>query len=248
MNKIDLNGIQLAKPIGIKTVGSINSDTLNATEIDLYNTFLSSKITRLALWYLQSKEESSLNGKTGQEVGISREFDLKAYLVYCLGKRVNCNIDNHLKEDVLIDGQRISIKHLENKHNTSHGIKVAWTANELKQQEVVDKHQFNCNMLIIYLNWFTDNRGAQLRFFYISKEILQKTKMLYSIQGKNILKPLQKNSRGVEFNPDFFNTIILKHSFKVYVDFTCPCKELFVLDPIQRRLLEADLVEKEYGL
>jgi hypothetical protein len=192
-------------------------------------------LRKLICLYQYSQLECCRNGKLSPEVGSSREKDMIASL--CSDKILNINYDinNNEKEDVIINNHNVSIKHSSNKITSCNGLKIVWTSNELEQEKFVQNFSFTFDILLCWIRF--DNKildTGVLEVIYIKKDTLNKYHLIFTNTNRNIFKCLKGNSRGIEFNKDFFTKILQKSTFHIIVKFTnVDCNKV---DPIEKRL------------
>ncbi|MDR2426532.1 MAG: ThaI family type II restriction endonuclease [Endomicrobium sp.] len=147
--------------------------------------------------------ESSRAGKVGMEVGSVREKIVSALLIYKFSEE---NVETELpiteaEVDVKVFGNPISIKTITGKNLS--GVKLIWTVDTQKALEFSSKYIPCCDMILVQINW--DNVGG---FYYISKEIQNKTLKLIG-REKYIKLPKQgTNPRGVEIGVEAMRQLI----------------------------------------
>jgi len=152
------------------------------------------------LYYLYngSEQECTRNGKKTPEIGTSREKDLIASLASNDDLMVSYDIYNKEPYDVIVNNRYISLKHSSNVRATSAGIKIVWSAEKATQDKFEQNFSFKCDLLIVYVREF------EIEIIYITKEKLEELRQ----NSSKILKRLNGNSRGIEFDPTFFKKII----------------------------------------
>lgn len=195
-------------------------------------------ISNLIRLYGRSQRENSRNNRLTPEIGTAREKDLVASLLSNPDLAVTYDIPNESEEDVIVDGEMISIKHSSNKKVTSRGIKVIWTSNELKQSDFVRKHVWGKRHLLLSFVRFKDHgtNSGELEIILLDKTAIHHQQHLHLIREDPVFKCLKGNCRGIEFFPSFFNQLILNCEFHVKIDFDGFDQESMVIDPIQHRL------------
>lgn len=211
-------------------------NTIKAGNSELYNHFTAQdNLRKLIALYQNSQLECSRNGKVTPEVGSSREKDLVASLKSNTNLDVTYEIDTQEEEDVIIDGRKVSIKHSSNNRISNSGIKVVWTANKKRQKQFVKRFIFTNDLLIVWVRFNKNVVGkGKLEIVHISKDTIYRYHHLYQIQGKSPFKCLSGNSRGIEFNKQFFQTIVNNCDFRVHVSFNN--QEAERMGPIEKRL------------
>ena len=148
---------------------------------------------------------------------------------------MNENIDNENEEDIIIESEKISIKHSSNKKATQNSIKILWTENKELQEKYINTMQFKCDLLIVYVR-FENIENGELEILYIAKEKLNEEKR----KKKDIFKRRENsNGRGIEFTKIFFDKIKEKSEFQCKIKF----KHMYSEEessPIQRRMKLCD--------
>lgn len=194
-------------------------------------------ICNLIRLYGVSQMECCRNGRLTPEIGTSREKDLIASFVSNPELSVVYDIPNAFEEDVIVNEDKISIKHSSNRRVKSNGIKAIWTSNEVKQCEFVAEHAWSRNLLLSYVR-FEDNRidKGELELLFIDKDIILHQQYLYLLKEKSVFKCLKGNSRGIEFTSEFFEQIINNCEFRIVVKFELYNEDEVMNDPIQRRV------------
>ena len=78
-------------------------------------------------------------------------------------------------EDVIVDNEKISIKHISSEKIKCAGIKAIWTSNENKQKEFLENPHF-MDMLLVFIGikeTTSVNSNFSFKFRYVTKETLE---------------------------------------------------------------------------
>jgi hypothetical protein len=191
-------------------------------------------ITGLIILYQLSQTECSRSSGLTPEVGSSRERDLIASLASNNSLNVNYDIKFDHEEDVIVNNNKISIKHSSNKKNTHCGIKIIWTVDKTKRDLFLKNFNFNCDLLIVYVRIDKTLCNGELEIIYIPISVLIQQHIMSCIRKEKIFKCLEGNSRGIEFEKIFFNKIIENSLFHIKINFNNFKCELN--NPINKRL------------
>lgn len=184
--------------------------------------------TKLFHLYNLSYGECQRNGKITMEIGSHRENDLKAFLVYKLGSRVNYKIGNSLEEDLTVDQKKISIKHITGIPGKI-GFKIKWTADNKKVEECLGQFLNNNYKPPNYILVFFEKSAVTIQF--IRSKIIKQGLCLF---GKNAFKQaIGTNNRGIMFSREMLSYIHNNASFCI----TKPFKHTVNIDPVEKRLL-----------
>ena len=213
----------------------INLTIIQACQDNLFNHLCTSAyIKNLIYLYQISQIECSRNKKLTQEVGSSRERDFIAIASSNPSLSVVYDLPNKDEEDVVINSQALSIKHSSNKANTQNGIKIKWTVEAEKRKEFLENFVFNNDIIIIYVRFNDTKTCGTIEIIYITKETMQNEHLLFKSQNQKTFKCLDGNSRGIEFETKYFNSIKNKTKFHIKISFNN--FKCLICDPIQRRL------------
>lgn len=154
---------------------------------------IKSKLPRL---FQIAQIEAARGGKTGMEVGVTREKILVALLIYIYGKQnVDTNIDTTKSEiDAYLFDKPISIKTVT---GDGKGVKAVWTVDQESAKRFAETYKPECDILLTTINW-KDTGGV----FCIPLEA--QIDVLQSIGISNYLKlpKVGTNPRGVEFSQE----------------------------------------------
>jgi hypothetical protein len=191
-------------------------------------------LDKLVSLYNISAAESTRNGRLNQEVGVSRERDLIASMASNPTLKVNYDLPNDAKEDVEVGERPVSIKHSSGKPMKCNGIKVVWTSNEDMQSKFVNTFKFHYDMIIVWIN----HKSNHIEIIRIPEKALESVRTLFQQANFPVLKSLTGNSRGIEFEPKFFDCVVNHVDMHIIYDFGVRDVQQ---DPIQRqlRLLES---------
>ena len=132
-------------------------------------------------------------GKVGQEVGITREIILQAYLESRLGKESVTSAGGPTsRNDLTIDGCPIEIKTV-----TGAGrVKVSWTVDTVKSDEFISEYKPTSDLLLVRI-WWGQKRDS---IFHIPQEVAEEVALN---SGKELAKiKHDTNNRGVEYSKD----------------------------------------------
>ena len=192
-------------------------------------------LPKLIKLYQASQMEHKRNGRLTADVGMSREKDIIAYMIYILGETVDYKIDNEKEEDVICDGRKISIKHSSVKTLSNASIKLQWTENKERQKQFIETFKFTCDLLIIYVRF--KETGGEIEILYCTVDILEELLDNFKETKEDVFKMRENsNGRGIEFNRNFFEAIIKNCDYHVKILFTD--MKINALDAITRRLNE----------
>jgi len=152
---------------------------------------IESKLPRL---FQIAQIEASRGGKTGMEVGVTREKILVALLISIYGgENVNTDVDTTKSEiDAYLFNKPISIKTVT---GNGTGVKAVWTVDQDSARRFADTYKPECDILLTTIKW-----GHSGGLHYIPIEA--QTDVLQSMRIDDYLK-LPKagtNPRGVEFS------------------------------------------------
>lgn len=166
-----------------------------------------SKLPRL---FQIAQIESSRGGRTGMEVGVTRERILIALLLSIYGKEnINSDIDTTESEiDVYLFEKPISIKTVTGNGN---GVKAVWTVDQDSAKRFAETYRPKCDILLAIIKW-----GKFGGLYYIPLE--GQTDVLQDLGIENYLK-LPKagtNPRGVEFSADGIKRLI-EHKLTMHI-------------------------------
>jgi len=150
---------------------------------------------KLPYLFQLAEMENSRAGKTGMEVGSTREKIIIALLIYKFGfENVEVNIPIMEPEiDVRLFGEPISIKTISGV--SPNGVKLIWTVDSLKAKEFQEKYNPKSDILLIHINW-----GGIGGFYWVP---LATQKRVFDKIGKSEYIKLPKpgtNPRGVEIS------------------------------------------------
>ncbi|ROL58865.1 type II restriction endonuclease subunit R [Bacteroidetes/Chlorobi group bacterium MS-B_bin-24] len=150
---------------------------------------------KLPYLFQLAEMENSRAGKTGMEVGSTREKIIIALLIYKFGfENVEVNIPIMEPEiDVRLFGEPISIKTISGV--SPNGVKLIWTVDSLKAKEFQEKYYPKSDILLIHINW-----GGIGGFYWVP---LATQKRVFDKIGKSEYIKLPKpgtNPRGVEIS------------------------------------------------
>ena len=207
----------------------------NIEELDIIRTVLNNEQAQkdLISLYSNSHSEYCRNGKLSQEVGRSREDDIKSVLNKYIGDEFNCNIDDNMDNGADCTLKRpISIKHI----GTAIGkgsIKAKWTSDESKARDYIKQMLLleiknYTHMLLIYI----DLKKHTIQIIAISAEqMLEAVKNLKEAAFKTAFGT---NTRGIEYSKEMIQTLIKKKYFQIDISNVILTGGL---DPIKRRQL-----------
>jgi len=150
---------------------------------------------KLPYLFQLAEMENSRAGKTGMEVGSTRDKIIIALLIYKFGfENVEVNIPIMEPEiDVRLFGEPISIKTISGV--SPNGVKLIWTVDSLKAKEFQEKYYPKSDILLIHINW-----GGIGGFYWVP---LATQKRVFDKIGKSEYIKLPKpgtNPRGVEIS------------------------------------------------
>jgi len=207
----------------------------NIEELDIIRTILNNEQAREDLIRLYSNTHSEFcrNGKLSQEVGRSREDDLKAVLHKYIGDEFNCNIDDNIDNgaDCMLK-RPISIKHIGNAIGKG-SIKAKWTSDEskardyIKQMLLLERKNYT-HMLLIYI----DVKNHTIQIIAISAE--QMLEAVKDLKEDAFKTRFGTNTRGIEYSQKMIQTLIKKKYFQIDISNVILTGGL---DPIKRRQL-----------
>lgn len=175
--------------------------------------------------YRLSQSEHKRNGKCSPDVGVSREKDLVAVLAYFM-KGVDYKLDNNLPEDVLVLGEKISIKNFSD----SASFKVKWTSDGFKAREAISSL---CNPDYDHPHLIAINiiKKQQLKVHLIANTTI---KSVISQMGENAFSSATgKNNRGVELSKPALT--LLKKGTAHVVTILGANLDSDIEDPIEKR-------------
>ena len=174
------------------------------------------KVSKLIKLYQMSETEHKRNNKLTADVGTSREKDIISFMKYYYSDFLNYDIDNEKEEDLIFKNTKISIKHSSMKRVTNQNIKILWTVNKDLQQKFIETFEFNCDLLIVYVRFDTNQKG-EIEVLYILKDILNQKKEEYK---ECIFSTYDKsNGRGIGFQTNYFKTIVNSCEFRYKIEF-----------------------------
>ena len=188
----------------------------------------------LQFLYSSSHHEYCRNGKISQEIGRSREDDIKSILHLYIGDRFQCNIESNLTHgaDCLLNSP-ISIKHVGNSIGKG-PIKAKWTSDETKakayinQMLLLDKKNYT-HLLLIYID---TQKKHTLQIIGITDE--QMKNAVEYLKESAFKTSFGTNTRGVEYSKKMIEMMLQNKYFQIDI-------ENFHLSegigPIQRRQL-----------
>lgn len=204
-------------------------------EFDRIFDILSNKTAQMELLHLYScsQHEFSHNGKISQEIGRSREDDIKALLQLYLGDSFNCNIlnNNDNGADCTFINE-ISIKHIGNKIGGASTIKTKWTSDEkkardyIKQMLLLDPKNYT-HLLLIYIDL---KKNKTIQIVAISAATIMDA--VDALKESAFKTAFGTNTRGVEYSKEMMKLLIEKKYFQIDI------KDAILtggLDPIKRR-------------
>jgi hypothetical protein len=166
-------------------------------ENDIYRHFHNEKyIKGLISLYQSSQTECSRSSGLTPEIGSSRERDLIASFVSNSKLNVKYDIPNEKVEDVIINKNKISIKHSSNKKTSQSGIKVIWTVDIEKRNKFLKNFMFTCDLIIIYVRFDKTLTNGEFEIIYIECDELIQQQTNSNINKVEIFKCLKGNSRG----------------------------------------------------
>ena len=128
--------------------------------------------------------ECSRSSGLTPEVGSSRERDLIASFANNKILNVEFDISNKKESDVVINNNKISIKHSSNKKNSHNGIKIIWTVDIEKRKEFIKNFTFNCDLIIVYVRFDSKMINGELEIIYISSDELKNQEIIMKEQKK----------------------------------------------------------------
>jgi len=158
---------------------------------------------RLPYLFQLAELESSRAGKTGMEVGSSRERVIVALLIYKFGE-TNVETEIPITEpevDAKIFNEPVSVKTITGKGFG--GVKLIWTVDAQKAQEFREGYYPHCDILLVQINW-NDVGG----FYYIPLDVQKK---IFNKTGKENYIKLPKpgtNPRGVEITKEALSSLV----------------------------------------
>jgi hypothetical protein len=179
--------------------------------------------------YAESQSECKKNGVCGMEIGMAREKDMSALLSYYLPNQVNFDVDNTLPEDMIVCGEKISLKHSSGKVGTS--VKVKWTAaDESVDADVISMinqpSSYYPHLLLVYIN----ARKKEIEIICISSHT---NKTVIKELGRAAFKVPKGNSRGIQYSLVAMKELMRRQYFTITIkDADVDGGE----DPIARRL------------
>ena len=179
--------------------------------------------------YSESQSECKKNGVCGMEIGMAREKDLSALLSYYLPNQVILDVDNTLPEDMIVCGEKVSIKHSSGKVGTP--VKVKWTAaDQSVDADVISMinqtSSYYPHLLLVYI----DGKKKEIEIICITSKT---NETVIKELGRAAFNVPKGNSRGIQYS-----SIAMK-SFMSRRYFTITIKEADVEggeNPIARRL------------
>lgn len=188
----------------------------------LYHHFINEYyIYRLIKLYQKSTMNNTRNNKLQIEIGSSREKDIIASL--CCNPYINVvyDIPTENEEDVIVNDRKISIKHSSQKGIRHKDIMITRR----------NKCEFNCDFLIIFINFSKDLSSGKLDIIYIKLETIILESMIFQLLKKKVTKKRKK--RPHEFTSEFFKSIVDKATFHIKIKFNnIQCEKT---DPIKQR-------------
>lgn len=163
-----------------------------------------------------SESEYTKNGKLCMEIGMGRERDLCTALMFCLPNMIDLNVDNDCIEDLLIGGEKFSVKFLSNAFGNSP--KAKWTSNLETAQDTIKSmvHQVRTgnhapHMLIVYV----DAKEKKFRVVGIASYVYEE---VIRTLGYEAFKVINGNSRGIEYSRTTMNLLLSNSYFDETVD------------------------------
>ena len=152
---------------------------------------IKSKLPRL---FQIAQIEASRGGKTGMEVGVTREKILVALLISVFGaENVNTDVDTTRSEvDVYLHGKPISIKTVT---GNGSGVKAVWTVDQRSARRFAETYKPECDLLLVTIMW--EYKGG---LFYIPLEAQNDVLQSIGIAKYLKLPKVGTNPRGVEFS------------------------------------------------
>lgn len=193
----------------------------------------------LVYLYEQSRCEHLKNGKLSMEIGTARERDFVAFLKSCMGDKVSYDVDHHAPEDVIICGERFSIKHVSAPAGRG-TIKLKWTADAIRahafQHAMVDAisasqhHPYLMNTILV----FVDDVARSITVYGITKSVMFQA--IQTLQHDSFRTSVGTNHRGVAFSTPMIRHMVTNASFRVVIQVGASTKNTRPVDPIERRV------------
>jgi hypothetical protein len=163
--------------------------------------------------YSESQSECKKNGVCGMEIGMAREKDMFAVLSYYLSNQVNFDVDNNLPEDMIVCGEKVSIKHSSGKVGTP--VKVKWTAaDQSVDADVVsminETASYYPHLLLVYI----DGKKKEIEIICITSET---NRTVIKELGRAAFNVPKGNSRGIQYSSLAMKSFMSRRYFTITI-------------------------------
>lgn len=175
----------------------------------------------LPLLFSQEQIKHSRGGRVGMEVGNARERVLISLCMFVFGKEnVEIPPTTSTEEDLSVYGNPISIK--TKTGNSNSGIKIKWTTDWDKVDDIVDNYNPVCDLLLTKIVW-----GGSSGLYWVPVNVQRK--ILKQMGRDKYIKtpPRNTNPRGVEFSKEAMTRMLAASGTKeLIIEWDKPDKAL----------------------
>ncbi|MCL4258354.1 MAG: ThaI family type II restriction endonuclease [Anaerolineales bacterium] len=166
---------------------------------------------RLPHLFHYAERDSSRAGKVGMEVGSIRERILVSLLIYKFG-RSNVQTELPITEhdvDVLVNGERLSIKSVTTKSLLIGGVKAIWTVDADRSKAFSSNFSPTSDYLVAHIVW-----GGQGGLYYIPRSSQANVFDEMGVDNYLKLPKLGTNPRGVEISTEAMRRLVMQAETK----------------------------------
>lgn len=175
----------------------------------------------LPVFFSQEQIRHSRGGKTGMEVGNARERVLITLCMFVFGKEnITVPPTTSAEEDMSVYGNPVSIKTKTGASNT--GIKIKWTTDWDKVDEIVKNYKPSCDILLVKIVWDNDSG-----LYWIPAKV---QKAVFKRLGRDKYFKIARrntNPRGIELSKEAMEQMIAAPSTnEMIISWGTPDQEL----------------------
>jgi hypothetical protein len=163
--------------------------------------------------YSESQSECKKNGVCGMEIGMAREKDMSAVRSYYLPNQVNFDVDNTLPEDMIVCGEKISLKHSSGKVGTP--VKIKWTAaDQSVDADVISMINQPCSYYPHLLLVYIDTKKKMIEIICITSET---NRTVIKELGRAAFNVPKGNSRGIQYSSHAMKSLMSRRYFTITI-------------------------------
>ncbi len=157
----------------------------------------------LPLLFSQEQIKHTRGGRAGMEVGNARERVLITLCMFIFGtENVIIPPTTSAEEDLSVYGNPISIKTKTGDSNS--GIKIKWTTDWSKVDDILNNYAPSCDMLLAKIIW-----GGSSGLYWVPVKVQKAILKKLGRNGYIKVPPRNTNPRGVEFSKEAMTSMLV---------------------------------------